>query len=102
MGRHPHAASSTDIDAIETGDAGLGASLVRIGKIMARPALAKWRPVMVVALVLTLASKVFAVYAPVFFGDAINQMTGPGATMAAVILLLAWWRRRRLAATPGR
>ena len=85
-----HRAAPTDIDAIETGDAGLGASLVRIGKIMARPQLAKWRPVMVIALVITLASKVFAVYAPVFFGDAINQMTGPGATMAAVILLLGW------------
>ena len=63
---------------------------------MARPELAKWRPVMVIALVLTLASKVFAVYAPVFFGDAINRMTGPNAAMAAVIMLLTWWTGARL------
>ncbi len=30
---------------------------------------------------LTLASKVFSVYAPVFFGDAINLMSGPNATL---------------------
>ncbi len=93
---HSRASASTDIDAIETGDAGLGASLVRIGKIMTRRELAKWRLVMVVALVLTLASKVFAVYAPVFFGDAINRMTGQDAAMSAVIVLLAWWTGARL------
>ena len=65
---------------IETGDAGLGASLVRIGRIMGRKELAKWRPVMAMALLLTLASKFFSVYAPVYFGDAINKMYGPGAT----------------------
>ena len=93
---HSRASASTDIDAIETGDAGLGASLVRIGKIMTRRELAKWRLVMVAALVLTLASKVFAVYAPVFFGDAINRMTGQDAAMSAVIVLLAWWTGARL------
>jgi hypothetical protein len=64
MATHPRAAS-TDVDAIESGDAGIGASLVRIGKIMARPELSKWRPLMVAALFLTLASKVLIVYAPV-------------------------------------
>ncbi|MEQ1610515.1 MAG: ABC transporter ATP-binding protein/permease [Hyphomonadaceae bacterium] len=96
MAMHPRTSASTDIDAIETGDAGLGASLVRIGKIMTRRELARWRPVMVAALVLTLASKVFAVYAPVFFGDAINRMTGQNAAMAAVIVLLGWWTGARL------
>ena len=90
MARHAHSASPTDVDAIESGDAGIGVSLARIGKIMSRPELKRWRPVMVLALLLTLASKVFAVYAPVFFGDAINEMTGTDAAMAAVILLLAW------------
>jgi ABC-type transport system involved in Fe-S cluster assembly fused permease/ATPase subunit len=96
MATHPRAASATDIDAIETGDAGLGTSMARIGKIMARPQLKKWRLVMLLALVLTLASKVFAVYAPVFFGDAINQMTAHTATLAAVMLLLAWWTGARI------
>ncbi len=95
MARHP-SSTSADVDGLETGDAGLGASLVRIGQIMARPQLKKWRPVMVVALVLTLASKVFAVYAPVFFGDAINRMTGPDAALSAIVLLLVWWTGARL------
>lgn len=95
MARHP-SSSATDVDGLETGDAGLGKSLVRIGQIMGRPQLKKWRPVMVVALLLTLASKVFAVYAPVFFGDAINRMTGPEAALGAVALLLAWWTGARL------
>jgi ABC-type transport system involved in Fe-S cluster assembly fused permease/ATPase subunit len=95
MVRHPKAASA-DVDAIESGDAGIGISLVRIGKIMARPELAKWRLVMVLALVLTLASKVFSVYAPVFLGDAINALSGPTATMAAVIALLGWWTGARI------
>jgi len=95
MARHPKAASA-DVDAIESGDAGIGISLVRIGKIMARPELAKWRLVMVLALVLTLASKVFSVYAPVFLGDAINALSGPNAAMAAVIALLGWWTGARI------
>ncbi len=95
MATHPKAASA-DVDAIESGDAGIGISLVRIGKIMARPELAKWRLVMVLALVLTLASKVFSVYAPVFLGDAINALSGPDATMAAVIALLGWWTGARI------
>ena len=96
MAMHPHAKNSSDVDGLETGDAGIGVSLARIGRIMARPELKRWRFVMLLALVLTLASKVFAVYAPVFFGDAINQMTGPDAAMAAVILLLAWWTGARI------
>lgn len=96
MGMHSHAKSSSDVDGLETGDAGLGQSLGRIGAIMARPELKRWRLVMLLALVLTLAAKVFAVYAPVFFGDAINQMSGPDAAMAAVIVLLAWWTGARV------
>ena len=68
----------------------------RIGRIMARPELKRWRLVMLAALVLTLLAKVFAVYAPVFFGDAINRMTGPDAAAAAVILLIAWWTGARI------
>ncbi|MDP3739151.1 MAG: ABC transporter ATP-binding protein/permease [Hyphomonadaceae bacterium] len=95
MAMHPKAAA-TDVDAIETGKAGIGISLVRIGQILARPELAKWRPLMVLALLLTLASKVFSVYAPVYFGDAINVLSGPNATLAAVMLLLGWWTLARI------
>lgn len=96
MARHARASNSSDVDAIEAGGAGLGVSLARIGRIMARPELKQWRPVMLAALGLTLASKVFAVYAPVFFGDAINRMTGPDAAIGAVMLLLAWWTGARI------
>jgi ATP-binding cassette subfamily B protein len=97
MASHPHA-KSTDVDSIESGDAGLGVSLARIGKVLARKELAKWRPLMAAALVLTIASKVFSVYAPVYFGDAINKMSGTDATLAAVMLLLGWWTIARLLA----
>lgn len=70
--------------------------MARIGRIMARPELKRWRLVMLAALVLTLLAKVFAVYAPVFFGDAINRMTGPDAAAAAVVLLIAWWTGARI------
>ena len=90
------APQSADIDAIETGKAGIGISLVRIGQILARPELAKWRPLMVLALLLTLASKVFSVYAPVYFGDAINLLSGKDAAFAAVLLLLGWWTLARI------
>src|SRR5690349_20460765 len=89
-------AQTADVDAIETGKAGIGISLVRIGQILARPELAKWRPVMAVALILTIASKVFSVYAPVYFGDAINILIVPNATIAAVVLLLGWWTVARI------
>ena len=50
MAMHPRAAGgaagkSADIDAIESGDAGIGISLVRIGKTLWRPELARWRPI---------------------------------------------------------
>ncbi len=95
MATHPKAATA-DVDAIESGDAGIGISLARIGKILARKELAKWRPVMAVALLLTIASKVFIVYAPVYFGDAINRMDDADATLAIVLGLLGWWTLARL------
>jgi ABC-type transport system involved in Fe-S cluster assembly fused permease/ATPase subunit len=97
MASHPQSASRTpDPDAIESGDAGLGASLVRIGQILGRRELAHWRPMMAFALVLTLASKGLAVIAPVWFGDAINQLSGPNAVLGAVLVLILWWTLARI------
>jgi ATP-binding cassette subfamily B protein len=96
---HQPKTASVDVDAIESGKAGIAISLVRIGQILARPELAKWRPLMALALALTLASKVFAVYAPVYFGDAINALAAPDAALAAVMLLLGWWTLSRILAS---
>ncbi|HEX5008110.1 MAG TPA: metal ABC transporter permease, partial [Hyphomonadaceae bacterium] len=74
MSRHGNP-KSTDIDAIESRDAGLGVSLFRIGQILARPDLKRWRPAMGVALLFTIVSKLFAVAAPVYFGDAVNKLS---------------------------
>jgi ATP-binding cassette subfamily B protein len=95
MAMHPHS-KPADVDAIESGNAGLGISLARIGRTLARKELAKWRPMMVLALALTLGSKVFAVFAPVFLGDAINRLSQPNAAIAAVALLLLWWTLARI------
>jgi ATP-binding cassette subfamily B protein len=96
MSPHAKTTAQSDVDAIEAGKAGVASSLARIAQILSRPELRKWRPLMVAALALTLVSKVFAVYAPVYFGDAINLLSGPDATVAAVALLLGWWTLARI------
>ncbi len=97
----PHRTSqdSAGVDEIESRDAGFSASLARIARILGRRELAKWRPLMALALVLTLAAKVFAVIAPVFFGDAINELSTGDAVLASVALLLVWWTLARILST---
>ncbi|MEO0981736.1 MAG: ABC transporter ATP-binding protein/permease [Pseudomonadota bacterium] len=75
--------TAEDADKIESADGGLGASVVRILNLLGRPEMAKWRWVMAAAVVLTVASKVLAVGAPVFLGDAINALTGSEEVAAA-------------------
>ncbi|MDZ4762201.1 MAG: ABC transporter ATP-binding protein/permease [Alphaproteobacteria bacterium] len=95
----PHGSStSIDIDAIESRDAGLGVSLWRIGEILARPELRRWRPMMVVSLALTIVAKLFAVAAPVFFGDAVNRLGAGEAAIAAVVTALLLWSLARFMA----
>ncbi len=47
---HGKLAATADTDGIESSDAGLVASIGRILKILARPELSKWRPMMVLAI----------------------------------------------------
>jgi ATP-binding cassette, subfamily B, heavy metal transporter len=61
-----------------------GAVIARMMRILWRPSLARWRPRMALALLITLISKVLAVIAPVFLGDGINRVAdGEGAGAAA-------------------
>ena len=82
---------SIDIDAIESRDAGLGVSMLRIGQILARPELRRWRPAMGAALLFTIVSKLFAVAAPVYFGDAVNKLSAGEQAIGAVAIAIALW-----------
>jgi len=59
-----------------------GATLMRMARVLGRPDLARWRPRMAGAALVTLAAKAFAVSAPVFMGAGINNVVdgdrGPG------------------------
>ena len=65
---------TVDPDKIESADGGIGVSIGRILKLLARPELAKWRPVMVLAILLTLAAAVLEVAFPLLLGYAINKL----------------------------
>lgn len=54
---------------------GLGTAMARLFALLASPEMAKWRVRMGVALVLTLIAKVFAVSAPLYFGEGINAIS---------------------------
>ncbi len=95
-------AGGPDEDAIESRDAGLLSSLWRVGKILSRKELAKWRPMMAVALVLTIVAKLFAVISPLFFGDAINKLTAGAAgegVLRPVLIGIGFWVGARFLST---
>lgn len=81
-------ASTSTPDKIESADGGIGISIARILKLLARPELAKWRPVMVIAILLTLLAAVLEVISPLLIGDAINavaEVNGGEATLSAAL-----------------
>jgi len=81
-----------DPDQIETADGGILASVAKILVVLARPELKRWRPIMVMAIILTLAAKVVAVAAPVYLGRAIDALadgaSGQEALTAALVFLV--------------
>lgn len=86
---------SEDPDKIESADGGLFVSIGRILKLLARPELAKWRPVMAISVVLTLVAAVLEVVSPIIFGEAINAVAGVGdgdlglsAAIAGIVLAI--------------
>ncbi|WP_241764675.1 ABCB family ABC transporter ATP-binding protein/permease [Hyphomonas johnsonii] len=79
-------------DKIDSADGGIGVSVLRILKLLARPELAKWRPVMAIAVLLTLGASVLEVVSPLVLGHAINQAApepGEPAAFAAAAMWLA-------------
>ena len=82
-----------DHDKIESADGGLSTSILRILKLLARPELAKWRLVMVIAILLTLGASVLEVVSPLLVGHAINQVMPGGGKAAVFGTALAWLRR---------
>ncbi len=98
----PHTSPRTeDHDRIESASGGLGAAMAHILKLLARPELKRWRPVMVLALILTIAAKLIAVAAPVVLGSAINQLGAGGsdALLHASLMALAAFAGLRFASS---
>jgi len=83
-----HGGQETDRDRIESADGGLGASIGRILKLLARPQMRRWRARMVIALLITLGAKGLEVAAPVLLGNAINALEAGDATGAALSLAI--------------
>jgi len=85
---NPHAAA--DPDKIESADGGIGVSILRILKLLARPELSKWRPIMVIAILVTLAASVLEVVSPLLLGHAINKAVPEGGEAAAFGAAAVW------------
>ena len=91
MARMKSMADEQDNDRIDSADGGLGASIGRILKLLWRPELSKWRPVMGIAVVLTLGAAVLEVLSPIILGNAINKVAGQeGQDPEPLAVALAW------------
>jgi ATP-binding cassette subfamily B protein len=71
-------AKTEDQDQIESADGSIGVTIGRILKLLARPELSKWRPVMGISVLLTLGAAFLEVISPIIFGEAINAVAGVG------------------------
>ncbi len=88
-------------DRIDSADGGLGASIARILRLLARPELARWRPVMALSVLITLAASVLEVVSPLVIGHAINQLApagGAAPSLGTAALWLCWGLFLRFAA----
>jgi len=80
-------------DARNAPQGGLGTAMARLFGLLASKEMAKWRFRMAIALGLTLIAKVFAVAAPVYFGNGINAVSdgaGTGESAGALFSGAAW------------
>lgn len=79
-------APSQDPDKIESADGSIGASIGRIIQVLLRPELKKWRPVMALAIVLTLAARGVSVVAPLYLEKAVNVLSQPEIAVGALFV----------------
>ncbi|MEM7663048.1 MAG: ABC transporter ATP-binding protein/permease [Pseudomonadota bacterium] len=97
--------NSKNLDAIETADGGLGQALARVLGILVSPRLAKWRPVMLLAVALTLVSRGVSVAAPLYLEKAINALTdgiNTGEVLIATLIFLGLFTGGRFLAVAFR
>lgn len=59
---------------VAAGRATLGRAVSRLAGILWRPDMKRWRPALVIALIITVGAKGLAVSAPLFFGDGVNAL----------------------------
>jgi ATP-binding cassette subfamily B protein len=88
---------TADPDTIESADGGIGVSIGRILKLLARPELSKWRPVMVLAIFLTLAAAVLEIAAPIMIGVGVNKLVSNEQGFVAGFVPAASWMASALA-----
>ncbi len=96
---------SKEFEDVASGRATIGRSAARLLGVLWRPDMARWRPYLVFALIITIAAKALAVVAPLFFGEGINRLArmesgGEAAVAAAggfVLFFLAFAATRLLA-----
>ena len=82
---NPHA-QSQDPDKIESADGSIGSSISRVVGVLLRPELKKWRPVMLLAIVLTLAARGVSVAAPLYLEKAVNALSRPEVAAGTLII----------------
>lgn len=84
-------AQTPDQDKIESADGGIGISIARILKLLARPELRKWRPIMVLSILLTLGAAVLEVVAPILVGIGVNKLVANDQGIVAGFSAAAMW-----------
>jgi len=77
-------------DKIDSADGGIGVSILRILKLLGRSELAKWRPIMAIAVIVTLAASVLEVVSPLVLGHAINRAAPEGGEPPAFAAAAMW------------
>jgi ATP-binding cassette, subfamily B, heavy metal transporter len=82
--------TQTNHDKIDSADGGIGVSILRILKLLGRSELAKWRPIMAIAVIVTLAASVLEVVSPLVLGHAINRAAPEGGEPPAFAAAAMW------------